>query len=104
MSTIEHEQATDRAPRRGRPPRDTRRTERAPGHLRTTAYRNEGNPALLEGDTAIDAEPLSLERFAVWARYLRIGMRFGGLGDRQGKLRWDVARVLGVGRSGLHFA
>lgn len=68
-------------------PRDTLARQRAA---------NEVNPMLTEGDAAINTAPLLLERFAGWARYPRIGMCFEGLRDRQGALRWDVARALHV--------
>lgn len=55
---------------------------------------------LTEGDAAIDAEPLSPERFAGWARYPRIVLRSAGLEDRKGALRWDVLRGLHVTRAG----
>lgn len=71
-------------------PRDT------PARLRAA---NEDKPVQTEGDAAIHAESLSLERFADWARYPRIELRFEGLGDRQGTLCWEEGHALGVGHA-----
>lgn len=61
---------------------------------------NEGNHLLTEGDGAIYAEPLSLERLAGWARYPCIGLRLESLDDLQGTLPCDVLGALCVGRTG----